>query len=188
MKIKNNRTNKRKLIAISLAILLLMTSMAVGALYYVNKQNANKNTDSPSATTNLQPPTEDQKQAGQSTKEKSANEANQPISQPPKNLTSTSKTPVQVDITASSQNISSGLYQIRSLIGSVQNSGTCTIVLSRNDIQVTKQAGVQALASSSTCQGFDIPVSELSTGQWQVVLSFENSQFIGNASTVINIQ
>jgi hypothetical protein len=62
------------------------------------------------------------------------------------------------------------------------------LTLSKNGQTVTKTAAVQALASESTCQGFDIPTSELSPGTWSLTLHFENSQYQGDAQRNITIQ
>jgi len=80
---------------------------------------------------------------------------------------------VDVQLTASSQAASA--YQLRFQIDTVSNNGQCTLVLSIGTATITKTASVQALARTSTCQGFDIPLDELKTGTWNFTLTYANS-------------
>jgi hypothetical protein len=69
-------------------------------------------------------------------------------------------------------NITDTQVQIRSIIsGAVSNTGTCTITLTNNGIEVIKTSRTYAMPSNSTCKGFDINNNELSTGTWQFKLS-----------------
>jgi cytoskeletal protein RodZ len=95
------------------------------------------------------------------------------------------KTAVSMTITAANQNGS--VFQLRSLISTVTNSGTCTLTLTQGSKVVTKTAGVQASASTSTCKGFDVPVSELGSGVWQANLHFENDNVTADASQKITV-
>lgn len=76
---------------------------------------------------------------------------------------------LKASITAANQN--DNTLQIRTLIENVSSNGTCALKLTKGSSVVSRSAGIQALSSSSTCKGFDIPVSDLSTGQWLVTLT-----------------
>lgn len=97
------------------------------------------------------------------------------------------KKSVQVSITAANQNDST--LQIRTLIGAVENTGLCTITLtSEGKTTVIKTAIAQALARTSTCQGFDIPVSEISIGTWHVLVEYNSDTLTGSATQDIVIK
>lgn len=93
------------------------------------------------------------------------------------NNTSTPQAAGDLIISAAAQN--EGIVQIRALIGSVVGTGTCALTLSSGTNTVTRSVGIQALPSSSTCQGFDIPVSELTPGVWDILITASyNSQTV----------
>ncbi|MGY4893764.1 MAG: hypothetical protein ACO1N2_03685 [Candidatus Saccharimonadota bacterium] len=92
-----------------------------------------------------------------------------------------SKQVVGVSITSKYQ--SSTTLQIRTIIDSLTTEGTCSLKLTKGSDQVTKSSGVQAGPSSSTCAGFDIPLSELSRGNWDIEIKFENSKSVGTLSS-----
>lgn len=93
---------------------------------------------------------------------------------------------VAMSITASAQN--AGTYQIRTLIQALIPGGTCTLQLTKGSSVVTKTAGVSLFAQTSTCQGFDVPVSELSTGTWSAKVTFEGDSKSGETTTDIEVR
>lgn len=93
---------------------------------------------------------------------------------------------VAMTITASSQ--SESTYQIRTMISALVSSGTCQLQLTKGGSTVSKSAGVAAFAQTSTCQGFDVPLSELSPGTWAVKASFNGSGKTGSTSSEIEVK
>lgn len=72
----------------------------------------------------------------------------------------------------------------------VQPAGTCTLKLTAPDSNKTliKTAPTIDNPSYSSCQGFDIPLSELSSGKWQINIEVKNSIKSGNiADGEVNI-
>jgi len=174
------------IIIAAVAVLLAGAS----AFAYFNKVWPFQKSDS--STINTKPATKEQQDAGQQVKQTNADEdaknksngSDQPAAPVPQ---PNSKSSVTVSITAANQNGS--MLQIRSLIEAVDSTGTCTLTLTKSgSATVTKTAGVQALASSSTCQGFNVPTSELSKGTWSINLVFENSTLKGEASKTVDVQ
>ncbi len=188
MRIIKHRPSKKNLILI-FASILLAGAIVCGALYSLGYFTAKP---TPATTINYGPPTTDQTTTGAAIKSSSANSSagkstNSSDTPPaPTPITGSTKKSVQVSITASGQNNS--LYQIRALIGALMDDGTCTLVLTQGPNSVTKTATTQALASSSTCRGFDIPVSELGTGQWQLDLSVSSPTLIGSVNSTITVK
>jgi hypothetical protein len=81
-------------------------------------------------------------------------------------------------------------FRVRTLLGDVSSQGSCTLNMeSTAGDTYSTSVGVQAMASSSTCKGFDIPLSELSSGTWTVEVVYKNSSESSSASkeVVINV-
>lgn len=191
MKIKNNKKNHKIIISIAVVLALL----AAGGLLYVYAFKGSipgfNNTTKNNSTINLDDATEDEKNAGdtakQQTLESNKNDSKSSSDIPPAPQPQAGgKDLVEVDITAANQN--EQVVQVRSSVGAVSNTGSCTITLSRNDKVITKSAPVQALPTTSTCQGFDIPVSELSVGTWRISLMFESATLTGTTSREITVK
>lgn len=96
------------------------------------------------------------------------------------------KSVVDVSITAAAQFQS--VLQVRALISAIDTSGTCKLTLTKSNQTVTKAAGTQNGPNTSTCQGFDIPVSELSPGNWQLTIHYESPTLQGTASKVVEVK
>jgi hypothetical protein len=192
MRIKTRKISKKTITILASTLLVIL---AVGAAsIYLYKFHGNLFGWQPfpekTSSINYDKPTEDQKKAGTDTKEKSvvdtkpnpsgSDQAPAPTPQP------NGKSQVSITITVANQNGST--LQIRSLISAVTGTGTCTLTLTKSGKTVTTTVGVQALASSSTCQGFNIPTSELSPGTWQLALHFENNELIADTTKTVSVQ
>lgn len=94
-----------------------------------------------------------------------------------------------VGLILSSANKNDPNLQVRAVIQSVTSSGTCTLTLKNQATGATKTytADVQAMSSTSTCKGFDVPLSDLGSGTWDLMLVFENSTLRGEASRTIEL-
>lgn len=106
-----------------------------------------------------------------------------PITQPD------GKSKVEVTITALNQTNST--LQVRSIIAVLDTTGICTITLLKQgngSSPVVDTVGVQALANTVTCKGFDVPLYKLSSGTWQITLNFDSAKFTGNTSQNITIK
>ena len=77
---------------------------------------------------------------------------------------------IQITSTTSSNNT----YYVRTLISTVTSSGKCKLTMTRNDgKQYVASSDIQAMASSSTCMGFNIPSSSLGAGEWIIRVNIE---------------
>ncbi|MNY56713.1 hypothetical protein D3C86_1928200 [compost metagenome] len=52
----------------------------------------------------------------------------------------------------------------------------------------TATVAVQALPSSSTCKGFDVPLDNLSSGAWTIKINFNNDELTASTSKEIIIE
>lgn len=171
MKIKKNKTRKKKT---SLLFILLITIALLGILYYaffvkggifgLNQMN--------SPHINYAPPTDQQKRAGQQKKEESiVNDTDDPQKESVDQSSVSDRDNPSITITSTNQNGS--LMQIRSMISSITETGSCTLILTNQEgSKVTKESNVQAYPSYSTCKGFDVPITELNPGKWSILLTY----------------
>lgn len=97
------------------------------------------------------------------------------------------KSTVEVTITAVNQTDTT--LQIRSLISTLDLSGSCTLKLQKEGASpVTQTVGVQSLTNTTTCKGFNIPIDQLPSGTWQASLLFDSTSYTGNTSQTITIK
>ncbi len=72
---------------------------------------------------------------------------------------------------------------VRTVLNDIK-SGTCTLTLSQDSRKVTKSVPVGLVTSYYTCQGFDVPTSDLgSTGTWSAVVKVESNGESANSAT-----
>lgn len=188
--IKNTSKFHSPKLFILIAALLVLSAIPFIYVYVFNgsifgwkasSNQASESIDGSEDAVDQKPATDSQADAGKNIKEDTVN--NNPSGGSNDKDTSSS---VNVTITAANQNGSN--LQIRTLIEDVTATGKCTLTLAKGNSIVTRTAGVQALASASTCAGFDIPVSELSIGEWIVTIDFSNDNLSGSATKTITIK
>lgn len=183
MKIKQKNTKK---LYIALAVVAVIIT---GLSYYVFTLNGNlfgwKFRSDETSSINMDPPTKEQVKAGEDTKQETV-ESDQgkpgtgddtPTPDPSGALT--------VGFSAVNQN--DGKLQVRIMIDEVLSSGECTLTLTNGNKTVTKTAAVYPTASITTCQGFDVPVSELSNGAWNVTIAVTSGDRNGQSTTSIQV-
>jgi hypothetical protein len=179
MKTIQKKKFPKKIIATAVLILVLVA----GALIYVYAFNGNilgwkkaQNTSN-GGNINYGPATSEQQQAGAKTKSGS----NSDTTPTPTPIPGSNKKSVQLIIT--SANINGSMLHIAVQIDAVDSTGLCTLTLtSTGQSTVTKTANTQALASTSTCQGFDVPLSELPSGTWHILVEYSSSALSGSAT------
>lgn len=182
MKIKTRKKNKlnRRAVIILISTAAVLTILGIVLYFYVFKnstpqeQNQAQQSEQVETDLNLNPPTDEEVNAGNLIKENSVN--NSPSAQND-NISLIITSANQVDNTLS----------VRTLIEGVVSSGSCTLELISGNKKVTKFSEVQALSNSSTCKGFDVPVSELSTGTWQINLTYQNSNQRGSTTGSVEV-
>ncbi len=157
MKIKKIIKNRSKIIS----IIIISVIVIAGANYWywqvyikTNQLEVN-NSQAIDQTINYNPPTADQKKAGEDTK-------------------INNQTPVSVTASTiiTSKIIDADTLKIRNMTSeAVSSNGICNLTLTNsNGIVISKTTTTYAMPSSSTCQGFDIARTELPNGIWQISL------------------
>ncbi len=191
MNLVTKKIYHKKLIVVAVSAIILIVAAGTATYVYVFHGNLFgwKSTQSTTGTIDFGPATSDQKKNGTEIKSNSNESGTSGSDQPlaPTPISRSTQKSVSITITAANQNGST--LQIRALIGAVENTGTCTLVLTQAGQQpVTRTAGTQALANTSTCQGFDIPTSGLSTGVWHATITYDSPTLTGATTKDITIQ
>lgn len=164
--------NSRKRAFVGL-IILLVVGLGIGGYYYLNQSQH---------TQQKQPPGKPENSANNSTNSDLPHEEEKRL-------------PAQYEGTPpATGNTLTGVINYKSIVGNnlvirvtidqAIGSGACTLSLTNSSgAKVTKSADISANPSSSTCQGFDIPISELGSGTWKIVIDLTDN---GNKSGTIS--
>jgi hypothetical protein len=186
MKLTQKRSKKTLIIVLVAAIVVCS-----GLAYYVFAMNGGLfgwkfRQDVTSDNINLNPPTKEQSDTGKTIKENATNQNEDK----PGTTPDTPETPPEGQLAVSFTSVAQvdGVLRIRSQISPLISSGDCTLSLTKDSTTVTKSAGVYASASVSTCQGFDVPTSELSAGMWSVTLNVKSGDRSGQSATSTEIK
>lgn len=76
---------------------------------------------------------------------------------------------------------------LRTTINQTLSSGTCKLTLSNGSKVVTKSSAIMQNPSSSTCEGFDIPISELGSGTWSLEVVVTSGDRTGTLKDSVTI-
>lgn len=70
---------------------------------------------------------------------------------------------------------------IRVTIDQIVSSGTCKLELKNTSLGkiITKNANIAQNPSSATCEGFDVPTSELGSGTWNIEITIQGDNKTG---------
>lgn len=187
--LQENKKHFNKPLIITLSSIVLVV---VAACTYVYAFNGNILgwTNGRSSDTNFaqDTPTPEQKEAQEGTSEQSPKTEPSEKKNPDSNTPPPQDQPITVQVTITSANQTANTLQVRGLIASTQTQGKCSLTLERSGRQpVVQTADIQAMHGSSTCQGFDVPLYQLTTGTWNITLDFKNGNTSGRATTTVTI-
>jgi hypothetical protein len=178
MKIQRLKTNKKIAIIILLILAILIGTATVyatsGSLFGWNPLNI-LTKDSP---------TNEQIETGQQIKENSLenNEGKGGSDQPVKPVTNEAgKQKIEVDIV--SVNRVDATIKASVLVSTLDQNGTCTLVVTdkNNQTLYTTSVGTQAMPTTSTCKGFDIPTDNIPNDSYVLSVSYESGIMYGTA-------
>ena len=180
MKIHSKTT--RPLRRIILCILVLLIALASWLFWSHTYQqwpfSSTSSEEKPISTIDYKAPTKQQSETGTSTKEKVAEKTKEEDSQEA-SAAQSSTIPVTITTVQPGETV-----YVRALISSITSTATCQLTMSGPDYKTySASTGTQALADSSTCQGFNIPMSSLAAGNWKITIKVIDGQNKGASST-----
>ena len=76
---------------------------------------------------------------------------------------------------------------IRVEIDQFLTSGTCDLNLSKEEKTYSENVSIFADASTSTCEGFNVPVSKLENGNWKIKIKLSSNDKAGQIEGEVNI-
>lgn len=124
-------------------------------------------------------PSTDQTKNGADIKNKVADGSKNDGAMPPPSTTQQNTLGVTITTVQPGQTV-----YIRAIIDSTMSSGTCTLSMTGPNVKTySATAPVQPMASSSTCQGFNIPMTSLTSGSWKITITVTDGTSTGSATT-----
>lgn len=190
MQIKRRNTSRKKVMLIVVAVVLLL-GLTAGTLFALKlwpfTQSQNKEVNK----IDLSEPSEEVKQAADATKEQTTSGDAKTDSTSDRAVApetpAGSKAESGLRITSAMQSDSQVI--IRTLIPVFTGQGTCDLSMQGpNGASYSASASVQAMASSSTCAGFNVPVSELDPGNWKVTVTLNNDKLSGSDTSEVTVK
>ena len=85
------------------------------------------------------------------------------------------------------KNIANGKLILRTTINQALKSGSCVLTLTSGGRSVTKNTNIVQNPSSSSCAGFDVPLSELSPGRWDITITITSDGKSGTIGGVVSL-
>lgn len=194
MRIKNtNRYSDKKrgltvatIIGALLVVALIFMYITKTGLFMPIASNNNDNTslskDEKSAADTTK------QQATENAKNNTDGTAGNPLPPPtPPPSGSTAKPTVGLDITSINQGATT--LHIRTIVQTISSNGTCSLSMDGpSGKKYTVKVDSQALPSSSTCKGFDIPLASLAKGSWTATVTYEDASVTATATKEVTVQ
>lgn len=183
---RNKKTSKRKLLLAVSAAAILAIAYLVYSYSFDGIWPFSSNKDSGITTTT----------ESSDTKSSANNQASDEAKNP-------NKTPVQYESSGSGsvqsspsltgvisyKSINNGTLSIRLIINQVLTQGSCKLTLRNHSPGkvVQTQADIITNPSSSTCKGFDTPISNLSSGNWDITVEIVSGNRNGTITGQVSI-
>ncbi len=189
--IVHKNTNKKRNIILAGASIAILVGASLAVAYVGSVGPFSESETVSDSTIDYEEPTDEQKTAGEATKEETVKneEASKPSSSSAGSSTPTTQAnnTVGVEFTSGPE-VADGTLYVGTVVQEVNSTGVCTLTLSKSGkTSVVKTAKTQVSGSVATCQGFTIDVSKLAKGSWNVQLSYKSNKSQGKTSESITI-
>lgn len=182
-KLKQNK--KRYLAALIFAICIVILAITLYFARFIKSPN-NSSLNKPSQETNatdtpinLNPPTNQDKQAVDQTKKNIAENQNQSSSMDNQGRIKVSPLITSVDSTSDNQ-----VRVYGSISGIVEDNGSCTFIFTKDSSTLTKVTNAVADATTTRCIPLSFAKSELENGPWNVNLTYLSQKATGGSDNV----
>ena len=170
MRINKQSKRSKRILFIALAVLLLVCFVA--AVVWARSSSNNTSSETP-AVSGQKSDKKTVSQEAESSQKSPTPESTEPTTEkekerPPQYEGPSSTISETLTGSINYSAVAGNTLIIRTTINQMVSSGFCEITLSNGSKRVTKSSGLVQNPSSSTCQGFDIPTSELGAGNWNI--------------------
>jgi len=178
------KSSKKTTIFVAAALALLAGGVLLFALINNKGQQTREDENSSTNTINYGPPTEDEIENSQNAKDRIVEESDGNSDSQSESSSSTAKKPATVSV--SFADIVDGNLEIRaSTASAIEGTGECTATVSKPDSQsITKKVSAFIDASSTICNPIYISTSQLSTGTWNVNVTYSSPTYEGSSDSM----
>lgn len=83
--------------------------------------------------------------------------------------------------------VADGKLIIRTTINQAISSGSCRLALTSGAKSVSRESGIVPNPSSASCEGFDVPTSELGSGNWSITITITDGSRSGELKGSVTI-
>ncbi len=94
---------------------------------------------------------------------------------------------IGITLSAAGQDTKGGPVIVRTIL-SETSTGTCKLTLTKDSVVKTYQSEVINKGTYYSCNGFDIPFSDLSVGEWNLKLDVINNGSSGTTQQIIKVE
>jgi outer membrane lipoprotein-sorting protein len=166
----------------SAIITLVILTLVVGGLAWKHfSSNKSQGASQPTETINYNPPTNEEKKAGDNVDIK---KNTPPTTSQPPSQTSTNEVSGSASVAITDANVYNGQVEVRAFVSNMIADGTCTYTFTSSTKTITKTSPAKADVSTTNCLTLDFNVSELSGyKKWVVTVKYENQQKTASGST-----
>lgn len=170
----NSSSSKKKIVAIIIGIITIVAVAGAVGYFLLQKSSQDSSVSKPNNTVDYNPPTDEQKKAGEDAKKDFIEKTDEVSPNPSTQPSGTSS----VSLSSVGQN--GQTLSIRTVI-SAQSAGSCKLILSMpGQTDIVRTADTQDMGSYITCKGFDVDTTSLTKGTWKVSI-----QFSGDATGLV---
>lgn len=170
-----------------LFFLVLIVAAIVVAILVKNNFDSKPRIDNDQQTTNIDKPEEEKEKTEEETDENKKEESASEEKVPQYDGESPNKSETLTGLITYADVVNDELI-IRVNIDQFLQSGSCNLVISRNGVtHYTKSVSIQESVTTSTCDGYKIPVSELSKGDFSVEIDLNSDNKSGKITGRVRI-
>ena len=176
-------TNKKKILFLSLAVILIASAGGAHALYSRKENAKKKSTDvsqnnPPASGINLDPPTEEEKRETENHKQELKKKLGDG------NITPTPQPDSQAAVIMTYATYTNQGVEVGGFVSNIfEDGGTCTLTLTKGSLKATGTSQGFADVNKTTCQVIIINRNQLDEpGEWTAVLSYKSSKAEGSSS------
>lgn len=187
---KKNRFTKKKLIITTAVILSLILGLVGYFLLSANQsaekpESNQKRHSSNQTSSSSENPTSSTSQADSAANAPVSREEEKEISLPYEGESVNEAQSLSGAITYNG--VSGDNLVIRTSINQYLSTGTCALSITNGSRTITRTSNIIANPSSSACEGFDIPTSEVGSGSWDISVTLSSGDRSGTLTGKVSI-
>lgn len=181
------KTSKKPIIITAIIVVVVVCVGLLGFLWF-NSRSTEKDNDSQQTNSSKESSTKKSNQGASS----ESSEDNSVYHEPEKDISPSyegndANTSQKLTGVINYKSVVNHNLSIRTTINQLLGSGDCELVLSNGSKTITRTGQIVQNPSSSSCSGFDIPVSELGSGTWSIRINIKSGDRTGTLNDTVDI-